>query len=47
MDMPRFARYSDALALAESEVLKIYEEEKNVDSSLKIAQRAINHFLVQ
>lgn len=47
IDMPRFARYGEALSLAESEVLKIYEEEKNVDSSLKIAQRAINHFLAQ
>ncbi len=47
MDMPRFARYGEALALAESEILKIYEEEKNVDSSLKIIQRAINHFLTQ
>ncbi len=47
MDMPRFARYGEALALAEGEILKIYEEEKNVDSSLKIVQRAINHFLTQ
>ncbi len=46
-DTPRFARYGDALSLAESEVLKIYEEEKNVDSSLKIAQRVIEHFLAQ
>lgn len=46
-DTPRFDRYGDAFALAESEILKIYEEEKNVDSSLKIARRTIEHFLAQ
>lgn len=44
---PRFSRYGEALALAEGEILKIYEEEKNVDSSLKIARRTIDHFLAQ
>ena len=46
-DTPRFDRYGEAFALAESEILKIYEEEKNVDSSLKIARRTIEHFLAQ
>lgn len=45
--VPRFSRYGEALALAESEVLKIYEGEKNVDSSLKIARRTIDHFLAR
>lgn len=47
MEIPRFARYGEALALAESEISKIYEEEKNIDSSLKIARQTINHFLAQ
>lgn len=42
---PRFAKYEDALAMAEGEVLKIYEDDKNVDSSLKIARITLNHFL--
>lgn len=42
---PRFAKYEDALAMAEGEVLKIYEDEKNIDSSLKIARITLNHFL--
>lgn len=44
---PRFAKYEDALALAEGEVLRIYEGEKNVENSLKLAQRTIEHFLTQ
>lgn len=47
IEIPRFARYGEALALAESEISKIYEEEKNIDSSLKIARQTINHFLAQ
>lgn len=47
MVTPRFAQYEDALAMAEGEVLKIYEDEKNVDSSLKIAKITLEHFLNQ
>ena len=47
IEIPRFARYGEALTLAESEISKIYEEEKNIDSSLKIARQTINHFLAQ
>ena len=47
MVTPRFAQYEDALAMAEGEVLKIYEDEKNVDSSLKIAKITLEHFLSQ
>ncbi len=47
MVTPRFANYEDALALAEGEVSKIYEDEKNIDSSLKIAKITLEHFLNQ
>ena len=47
MVTPRIAQYEDALAMAEGEVLKIYEDEKNVDSSLKIAKITLEHFLSQ
>lgn len=47
MVTPRFAKYEDALALAEGEVLRIYEGGKNVENSLKLTQRTIEHFLTQ
>ncbi len=47
MVTPRFANYDDALALAEGEVSKIYEDEKNIDSSLKIAKITLERFLNQ
>lgn len=47
MITPTFSKYKEALSLAESQVTKIYEEEKNIDSSMKILQRDIKHFLKQ
>ena len=44
---PQFKRYEQALALADSEINKILENEKSVDSSLKILQRTINNYLQQ
>ena len=44
---PQFKRYEQALALADSEINKILENEKSVDSSLKILQRIINNYLQQ
>lgn len=44
---PQFKRYEQAKALADSEIGKILENDKNVDSSLKIIQRTINDFLRQ
>lgn len=47
MVTPRFEKYDDALAMLEGEILKIYEDEKNVDNSLKIATITVDHFLNQ
>lgn len=44
---PQFKRYEQARALADSEISKILENDKTVDSSLKIVQRTINSFLQQ
>lgn len=44
---PRFAKYTEAMALADNEIDDIYKNEKNIDSSLKIFQRNITRFLNQ
>ena len=44
---PQFRRYEQALALADSEINLILENDKSVDSSLKILQRTINIYLHQ
>ena len=44
---PKFRRYEQALALADSEISNILENEKSIDSSLKILQRTINSYLQQ
>lgn len=40
-----FPRYKEAMALAEGEVLKLYDSSANVESSLKIAQRMVTNLL--
>ena len=44
---PQFKKYEQAMSLADSEVSSILENDKTVDSSLKILQRTINSFLQQ
>ena len=44
---PQFRRYEQALALADNEINLILENDKSVDSSLKILQRTINSYLQQ
>lgn len=44
---PQFKRYEQALALADSEISNILENDKTLDSSLKIIQRTINNYLRQ
>ena len=42
---PAFSSYSEAVSLAESEVAKMVDEEKNIDSSMKKLQRDISKYL--
>ena len=44
---PQFKRYEQALSLADSEINNILENEKSIDSSLKILQRTVNSYLQQ
>lgn len=44
---PQFKKYKQAMALTDSEINAILDEEKDVDSSLKILQRTINSYLRQ
>lgn len=44
---PQFKKYEQAMALTNSEMNKILEEGKDVESSLKILQHTINSFLKQ
>lgn len=44
---PQFKKYEQAMALTDSEINKILEEDKDVDSNLKILQRTINDYLIQ
>lgn len=47
MITPKFPKYTDAMALADSEITQILVEDKNIDSALKILQRSINRYLAQ
>lgn len=47
MIAPQFPKYGEALALAESEIEKIMDKEKNIESSLKLLQRKVNKYLKQ
>ena len=44
---PQFKKYEQAKALSDNEISKIMENDKTVDSSLKILQREINSYLQQ
>lgn len=44
---PQFKRYEQALALADSEIGQILENDETIDSSLKILQRSVNSYLQQ
>ena len=42
---PKFTKYQQALSLADNEISKIFDENKDIDSTLKKAQRTINNYL--
>ncbi|MDO4649071.1 MAG: extracellular solute-binding protein [Eubacteriales bacterium] len=42
---PHFAKYEQVLAFADAEISKIVEDDRNIDSSLKIFQRSISDYL--
>lgn len=44
---PQFLKYTEAVSLATSEIQVIIENDKNIDSSLKILQNKINQYLKQ
>lgn len=44
---PQFKRYEQALALADSEIGQILENDETIDSSLKILQRSVDSYLQQ
>lgn len=44
---PQFKKYEQAMSLTGSEINKILEEDKDVDSNLKILQRTMNGYLIQ
>ncbi len=44
---PQILKYKEAIALATSEIQGIIENNKNIDSALKILQRKINQYLKQ
>ena len=43
----RFPKYSEALAMADSEVNRIVSDGDNIDNSLRILQRQLNQYLRQ
>ncbi len=47
VNRPKFAKYEEAMALAENEISKIIEGNKNADTTLKLLQRNVNRFLKQ
>lgn len=47
MVAPQFLKYKEAVSLATSEIQVIIENDKNIDSSLKILQNKINQYLKQ
>ena len=44
---PHFQRYEQVINLADNEISKMLEEDKNIDSTIKIFQRSINSYLKQ
>lgn len=44
---PQFKKYEQALALSDSEIGEILENDKTIDSNMKILQRTINSYLQQ
>ncbi|MDO4522444.1 MAG: extracellular solute-binding protein [Eubacteriales bacterium] len=44
---PSFDKYDQVISLADNEISKIIEEDKNIDSSLKIFQRTLTSYLKQ
>ncbi len=44
---PKFLQYQQVMSLADGEVSKILQENKNVDSSMKIFQRTVSKYLQQ
>lgn len=42
---PKFPRYEGAMTLAEGQISQIYENERNVESTLKILQQSIDNYL--
>lgn len=44
---PKFQDYNEVIKLADSQVTKIIEESNDIDSSMKILQRLISHYLKQ
>ena len=44
---PQFKKYEQAMSLADSEISNILENDRTVDSSLKILQRTVNSFRQQ
>lgn len=44
---PQFKKYDSAMSLADSQINQILENDKTIDSSLKLLQRSINEFLSQ
>lgn len=44
---PKFLKYREAVDIATSDIQSIIENDKNVDSSLKILQRKVNQYLKQ
>lgn len=44
---PQFKKYDQAMSLADGEINQILDNDKTIDSSLKLLQRSINEFLSQ
>lgn len=44
---PYFSQYDQVINLADNEISKMLEEDKNIDSTMKIFQRTINSYLKQ
>lgn len=44
---PHFQQYDQVITLADNEISKMLEEDKNIDSTTKIFQRSINSYLKQ
>ena len=42
---PKFNKYEEAITMAESEIEKMINENKDIDSTLKILQRKVNQYL--